>query len=55
LRRDNVVSADAIESGRTLEALGIAAETIGAIVPTYLYRYRKTGQYADERLTTTTL
>jgi NADH dehydrogenase len=55
LRQDNVVSADAIESGRTLEALGIAPETIGAIVPTYLYRYRKTGQYADERLTTTTL
>jgi NADH dehydrogenase len=55
LRQDNVVSADAIQSGRTLEALGIAPETIGAIVPTYLYRYRKTGQYADERLTTTTL
>ncbi len=54
LKHDNVVSAEAIQSGRTLEALGIAPETIGAIVPTYLYRYRKTGQYADERLTSNT-
>jgi NADH dehydrogenase len=54
LRSDNTVSAEAIEAGRTLEALGIVPETIGAIVPTYLYRYRKTGQYADERLNSTT-
>ena len=54
LRHDNVVSAEAIAAGRTLEALGIEPETIAAIVPTYLYRYRKTGQYADERLTSTT-
>jgi uncharacterized protein YbjT (DUF2867 family) len=54
LRRDNVVSEEAIAAGRTLQALGIQAETIKAIVPTYLYRYRKTGQYADERLTSTT-
>jgi NADH dehydrogenase len=54
LRTDNVVSQDAIRSGRTLEALGIAGETIGAVVPSYLYRYRKTGQYADERLTSRT-
>ncbi|MEA2859214.1 MAG: hypothetical protein QOC72_1253 [Methylobacteriaceae bacterium] len=53
LRHDNVVSVEAIRAGRTLKALGIQAETIGAIVPTYLYRYRKTGQYADERLTPT--
>jgi NADH dehydrogenase len=53
LRQDNVVSPEAIAAGRTLEALGIDPETIGAIVPTYLYRYRKTGQYADERLTPT--
>jgi NADH dehydrogenase len=53
LRHDNVVSAEAIAAGRTLDALGIGPETIGAVVPTYLYRYRKTGQYADERLTPT--
>ena len=54
LRNDNIVSQDAIRSGRTLEALGIEGQTIRAVVPTYLYRYRKTGQYADERLTSTT-
>ena len=53
LRRDNVVSVEATAAGRTLKALGIAPETIGAVVPAYLYRYRKTGQYADERLTPT--
>jgi NADH dehydrogenase len=53
LRHDNEVSAEAIAAGRTLDALGIGPETIGAVVPTYLYRYRKTGQYADERLTPT--
>ncbi len=54
LRHDNIVSQEAVQSGRTLEALGIVPETITTIVPTYLYRYRKTGQYADERLTSGT-
>jgi uncharacterized protein YbjT (DUF2867 family) len=45
LKRDNVVSADARRDGRTLEALGIIPETITAIVPTYLWRFRKTGQF----------
>jgi uncharacterized protein YbjT (DUF2867 family) len=50
LRSDNVISAEAVAAGRTLAGLGITPETIAAIVPTYLYRYRKTGQYADERI-----
>jgi len=45
LRRDNVVSAAAGREGRTLEALGLIPETIDAIVPTYLWRFRKTGQF----------
>ena len=45
LKRDNVVSAEARRDGRTLEALGIIPETIAAIVPTYLWRFRKTGQF----------
>jgi uncharacterized protein YbjT (DUF2867 family) len=45
LRRDNVVSADARRDGRTLEALGIIPESTAAIVPTYLWRFRKTGQF----------
>jgi NADH dehydrogenase len=42
LKRDNVVTANA----STLEALGIVPESIGAIVPTYLWRFRKTGQFS---------
>lgn len=50
LRRDNVVSDAAKAEGRTLEGLGIEPQSIEAIVPTYLYRYRKTGQYQSQRL-----
>ncbi len=50
LKHDNVVSAQAVAEGRTLAGLGITPESIEAIVPTYLYRFRKTGQYADQRL-----
>jgi NADH dehydrogenase len=45
LKRDNVVSAAAKEEGRTLEGLGIVPESIGAVVPSYLWRFRKTGQF----------
>lgn len=31
-----------------LAELGIVPETVEAIIPTYLYRFRKGGQYADE-------
>ena len=46
LKRDNVVSDDARRDGRTLEGLGIAPESMAAIVPTYLWRFRKTGQFS---------
>ncbi|MDB5642397.1 MAG: complex subunit family protein [Hyphomicrobiales bacterium] len=49
LQRDNVVSAPAIAEGRTLDGLGIAPEGIASIVPTYLYRFRKTGQFERQR------
>jgi uncharacterized protein YbjT (DUF2867 family) len=45
LKRDNVVSADALRDGRTLEALGIVPESMAAIVPSYLWRFRKSGQF----------
>jgi uncharacterized protein YbjT (DUF2867 family) len=45
LRRDNVVSEDAKRSGRTLAGLGIEPATMHAIVPTYLWRFRKSGQF----------
>lgn len=43
LRRDNIVSSDAAG----LADLGVAASALEPIIPTYLYRYRKGGQYAD--------
>jgi uncharacterized protein YbjT (DUF2867 family) len=45
LKRDNIVSEEAKRDGRTLEAIGITPESIEAIVPTYLWRFRKTGQF----------
>ena len=45
LKRDNVVSAAAIAEGRTIEALGIEPAAMEAIVPSYLWRFRKTGQF----------
>jgi NADH dehydrogenase len=50
LRHDNVVSSAATEDGRTLEGLGIAPQSVEAVVPTYLYRFRKTGQYQGQRI-----
>jgi NADH dehydrogenase len=40
-----VVSDAAKLDGRTLEGLGMIPESIEAIVPTYLWRFRKTGQF----------
>jgi NADH dehydrogenase len=45
LRSDNVVSQSAISQGRTLQGLGIEPQPIEAIVPSYLWRFRKTGQF----------
>jgi uncharacterized protein YbjT (DUF2867 family) len=45
LKSDTIVSEAARRDGRTLEGLGIAPETIAAIVPSYLWRFRKTGQF----------
>ena len=45
LQSDNVVSQEAIVEGRTLEGLGIEPRAIESIVPTYLYRFRKQGQF----------
>jgi len=45
LRSDNVVSETARSEGRTLQGLGIDPEPVEAIVPSYLWRFRKTGQF----------
>jgi NADH dehydrogenase len=49
LERDNVVSEEAKAEGRTLEGLGIAPTALEAIVPSYLVRFRKTGQFDLKR------
>ncbi len=46
LRSDNVVSEIALSDGRTLAGLGINARSVASIVPSYLYRFRKAGQFA---------
>jgi NADH dehydrogenase len=45
LRSDNVVSAAARAAGLTLEGLGIAADSLEAIAPQYLWRFRRSGQF----------
>jgi NADH dehydrogenase len=45
LLRDNIVSAEAMRDGRTLASLGIDPTAMEAIVPAYLARFRKTGQF----------
>ena len=45
LKRDNVVSDQARADGRTLQGLGIEPVSLEAIVPSYLYRFRKAGQF----------
>jgi NADH dehydrogenase len=45
LKSDNVVSEAAQKEGRTLQGLGLKPRSVEAIVPSYLYRYRKAGQF----------
>lgn len=44
LKKDNVVA----DGAKGFAALGIVPETLDAILPTYLYRFRKHGQYSPE-------
>jgi uncharacterized protein YbjT (DUF2867 family) len=48
LRSDNVVSEAAKAAGLTLEGLGIAPDSLEAIAPQYLWRFRKSGQFAQK-------
>ena len=45
LKSDNVVSEAAAREGRTLKGLGIDATAMETVVPTYLWRFRKAGQF----------
>jgi NADH dehydrogenase len=45
LRADNVVSDSAKAAGLTLEGLGIRPDSLEAIGPQYLWRFRPAGQF----------
>jgi uncharacterized protein YbjT (DUF2867 family) len=46
LERDNVVSKAAERENRTLNGLGIVPTSLEAVLPTYLWRFRKAGQFS---------
>jgi uncharacterized protein YbjT (DUF2867 family) len=46
LKSDNLVDDQAEREGRTLNGLGIVARSVESIVPSYLYRFRKAGQFS---------
>jgi NADH dehydrogenase len=45
LERDNVVSGEAESEQRTLRGLGIAPTAMESVLPSYLVRFRRTGQF----------
>jgi uncharacterized protein YbjT (DUF2867 family) len=45
LRSDNVVSQAAKDAGLTLEGLGITPDSLEAVAPQYLWRFRPAGQF----------
>jgi NADH dehydrogenase len=49
LQRDNVVSEAALRDGRTLQGIGITPTAFEAVVPSYLVRFRKRGQFDLDR------
>jgi NADH dehydrogenase len=49
LRSDNVVSEAAKAAHLTLEGLGIVPDSLEAIMPQYLWRFRKAGQFSQPR------
>jgi hypothetical protein len=50
LRTDNIVSETAIRESRTLQGLGLTPTAIETVVPSYLWRFRKSGQFQTSRL-----
>ena len=45
LREHNIVTEAAIRENRTLSGLGIQPQSLGTILPSYLWRYRAAGQF----------
>lgn len=51
LATDNVVSAEAISEKRTLAAFGITPTSMETVLPSYLWRFRKNGQFGRPQAT----
>ena len=49
LKTDFVVSETIISQERTLDAMGVLPTSIGAVLPKYLVRFRKHGQFEENR------
>ena len=49
LKTDSVVSQTAESAGNTLIGLGITPQTVGSVLPNYMVRYRKHGQFEANR------
>jgi NADH dehydrogenase len=49
LRSDNVVSDAAKAAGLTLEGLGISPDSLEAVAPQYLWRFRAAGQFQQKK------
>ena len=49
LKIDNVVSEAAKAEGRTFDAFGIAPDSLAALLPSYLYRFRPRGEFEHHR------
>lgn len=47
LKTDNVVSEAALAEGRTLAAGGVTPHSLASVLPTYLWIYRRHGQFAE--------
>jgi len=49
LKIDNVVSDEAFLEGRTIRAFGIEPDSLAAVLPSYLYRFRARGEFDRQR------
>ncbi|QEL23617.1 complex I NDUFA9 subunit family protein [Bosea sp. F3-2] len=49
LERDNVVSSAAAKEGRDFAGIGLAPTSVEAVISSYLWRFRKTGQFDAAR------
>lgn len=50
LKTDNVVSQAAKDAGLTLQGIGITSDSLASIAPSYLWRFRKTGQFRPKSI-----